>query len=207
VFPPSPIGLVPERTEKAKLRFLEQLWHAQAIYRTRAHQSVLLRAEEREVETRGGRITIARTYFNIYERTAFLKEAKKTKVVLHIDDSGCADPVPFGTNGPPYVIVRVRPMAGDLCRYAVTSNDPNDEGEEDIVQTVRVPSRVIQTSKCWLVWTDNILTVMQFISLGFSSSRLVTSLLLPRQVLPPARVPLSLALTPYLVTCLMPSPG
>lgn len=37
-------------------------------------------------------------------------------------------------------------MAGGLCRYAVSSSDPADEGEEDIVQTERVPSRVVQTS-------------------------------------------------------------
>lgn len=38
-------------------------------------------------------------------------------------------------------------MAGGLCRFAVTSNDPADEEEEDIVQTERVPSRVVQTSR------------------------------------------------------------
>lgn len=37
-------------------------------------------------------------------------------------------------------------MAGGLCRYAVSSSEPGDEGEEDIVQTGRVPSRVVQTS-------------------------------------------------------------
>jgi hypothetical protein len=37
-------------------------------------------------------------------------------------------------------------MAGELSRYTVTSSDPNDEGEEDIVQTARVPSRIVQTS-------------------------------------------------------------
>jgi len=38
-------------------------------------------------------------------------------------------------------------MDGGLCRYSVRSSDPNDEGEEDIVKTARVPSRVIQTSE------------------------------------------------------------
>lgn len=37
-------------------------------------------------------------------------------------------------------------MAGGLCRYTVDSSDANDEGEEDIVQTSRVPSRIVQTS-------------------------------------------------------------
>ena len=37
-------------------------------------------------------------------------------------------------------------MDGGLCRYSVRSSDPSDEGEEDIVQTARVPFRVVQTS-------------------------------------------------------------
>ena len=48
---------------------------------------------------------------------------------------------------PPFVVVRIQPMAGDLARYKVTSNDPSDEGEEDIIQTERVPDRIVQTSK------------------------------------------------------------
>lgn len=67
--------------------------------------------------------------------------------MLHIDELGSSDPLPFGVDGPPFVIVRVQPMAGLLARYTVTSSDPNDEGEEDIVQTSRVPSRIVQTSK------------------------------------------------------------
>lgn len=74
----------------------------------------------------------------------------QTKVVVHIDSLGSADPVPFGMNSAPFVCIRVQPMAGELCRYTVMSSDPNDESEEDIVQTARVPARIIQTSKCKL---------------------------------------------------------
>lgn len=38
-------------------------------------------------------------------------------------------------------------MAGEVSRYTVTSNDPNEEPEEDIVQSARVPSRIVQTSR------------------------------------------------------------
>jgi protein ECT2 len=75
---------------------------------------------------------------------------RQPKIVLHLDPSGVADPLPFGISAPPYVIVRVQPMAGELCRYVVTSSDPDDEGEEDIVHTASVPARVVQTSKCYL---------------------------------------------------------
>ncbi|KAI0832749.1 hypothetical protein BC628DRAFT_1407153 [Trametes gibbosa] len=145
VFPPSPVYLDPQRTESEKQRFLEQLWDAQARFRTRSGRSVILRGEEREVENRGGRITMARTYFNVYTRTSFLQEPKKTKVVMHVDSMGVADAIPFGSHASPYVVVRVQPMAGELARYKVASSDPDDEPEEDIMQTSRIPERIVQT--------------------------------------------------------------
>ncbi|KAF9464393.1 hypothetical protein BDZ94DRAFT_1161981 [Collybia nuda] len=145
VHPPMPVNLDPTQTETDKRRFLENLWHVQATFRSRAGQSVVLCADDQEVESKNGRVVIARTYFNVYQRTAFLQELKKTKIVVHIDPLGSADPIPFGMGTPPFARIRVQPMAGGLCRYAVSSSDPADEGEEDIVQTERVPSRVVQT--------------------------------------------------------------
>jgi hypothetical protein len=163
VFPPHGPNFNPQRSETDKARFLENLWLSQANFRARSGKSVVLRSEEREVESRGGRITYARTYFNVYQRTAFLQEPQKvvnklyryipltsppqTKVVLHIDELGSSDPIPFGVTGPPFVSIRVQPMAGALSRYKVTSSDPNDELEEDIVQTGRVADRVVHTSE------------------------------------------------------------
>ena len=77
VNPPAPINLDATQTEVVKQNFLESLWTAQATYRARAGQSVILRADEQEVESRSGRVTLARTYFNVYQRTAFLQEPKK----------------------------------------------------------------------------------------------------------------------------------
>ncbi|KAI0304176.1 hypothetical protein BC826DRAFT_215583 [Russula brevipes] len=145
VFPPHPPNFNPQRTEIDKTRFLQNLWLSQANVRARSGKSIVLRSEEREVECRGGRTTYARTYFNVYQRTAFLQEPQKTKVVVHIDELGTSDPIPFGINAPPFVSIRVQPIAGALSRYKVTSSDPNDENEEDIVQTGRVPDRVIHT--------------------------------------------------------------
>ena len=67
--------------------------------------------------------------------------------MVHIDPFGSADPIPFGMGAPPFARIRVQPMAGGLCRYAVSSSDPADEPEEDIVQIERVPSRIVQTSE------------------------------------------------------------
>ncbi|KAJ7228502.1 RhoGEF domain-containing protein [Mycena pura] len=133
------------QAETDKQRFLENLWKVQATYRARAGQSVILRSEDMEVESKGGRVTIARTYYNVYQRTAFLQELKKTKIVVHIDALGSADKIPFGVGGPPFGVIRLQPLAGGVCRYKVTSSDPSDPGEEDIVQTSRVPARIVLT--------------------------------------------------------------
>jgi hypothetical protein len=69
---------------------------------------------------------------------------------VHIDKdrSASADPLPLGEDGdPPFVIIRINLMDGGLCRYNIRSSDPNDEGEEEIVKTPRVSSRITQTSK------------------------------------------------------------
>jgi hypothetical protein len=82
-------------------------------------------------------------------------------VVVHIDELGTSDPLPFGVNGPPFVSIRVQPIAGALARYKVMSSDPNDETEEDIVQTGRVSDRVVQTSEYyWLRTSPVTMTVL-----------------------------------------------
>jgi len=77
VNPPLPINYYPAQTESEKQRFLENLWKAQAMYRARAGQSVVLCSETQEVDNRHGKTTLAKTYFNVYQRTAFLQEQKK----------------------------------------------------------------------------------------------------------------------------------
>ncbi|CAE6496351.1 unnamed protein product [Rhizoctonia solani] len=127
--------------EQAKARFLENLWAVQARLRTRLGRSIVLYGGEREV----GLATMARTWWNLYSRTAFLSETKKPKVMVHIDAEGTADPLPFGIGGAPYVVIRVQPLAGELCRFAVSSCNEEDEREEDIVHTPSVPGRIVQT--------------------------------------------------------------
>lgn len=66
---------------------------------------------------------------------------------MHVDPMGTADAIPFGSHAPPYVVLRVQPMAGELARYKVASSDPDEEPEEDIMQTTFIPDRVLQTSE------------------------------------------------------------
>ncbi|KAI0089204.1 hypothetical protein BDY19DRAFT_993422 [Irpex rosettiformis] len=141
VLPPATVNLDPVQVERVKRRFLDNLWQVQARYRTRNGQSVLLSGDEREVENRNDMRTVARLYYNLYPRTWFMREPKKTKIVVQVDQSGAADPVEFGPKGP-FVVVRIQPLEGNLARFAVSSYYQLDDGEEEIVQTDTVAGRV-----------------------------------------------------------------
>ena len=41
--------------------------------------------------------------------------AQQGKILLHIDQSGRSDPLPFGSDGGPHVIVRVKPISMTSC--------------------------------------------------------------------------------------------
>ncbi|EJU06625.1 hypothetical protein DACRYDRAFT_103575 [Dacryopinax primogenitus] len=146
VVPPAPVGYDPITTQERKQRFLNSLWTCQAEYRTRQGRSTVRYMPEREIETVRGKTTFAKAYFNVYHRTAYLGEPKKGKIVLHVDPRETqADDLPFGVDGGPYVIVRVQPMEGDLARIRVTTRDPAEPIEEDIIETAEIPARVINT--------------------------------------------------------------
>lgn len=84
VIPPSGVNLDPTKTQRCKARFLERLWNAQARYRARAGQSVVLRSEMMEVEAKRGKTVYAKTYYNVYQRTAFMQESKKVSLQLFV---------------------------------------------------------------------------------------------------------------------------
>lgn len=112
---------------------------------------------------------------------------------------GTADEIPFGVTGPPFAVIRIQPLAGGVCRFKVTSSDPSDPADEDVVQTTRVPSRIVLTSKSGGFSIPRILIhLLQFISSGFSNSRQIEipDLLLPQH----AQKRRSLVLMRYLET-------
>ena len=160
--PPSSANLDPTAIQAAKKRFLDNLWTVQALYRVRNARCVVLKSENKELELRGGRATYATAYYNLYQRTPYLGEPKKVsalptdlrplttlqpKVVVHVDSSNEADRIPFGIVGGPFVIIRLQPMPGGLCRYNVTCNSLDEDEEEHILHFEAVPARILQTSK------------------------------------------------------------
>lgn len=57
-----------------------------------------------------------------------------------------ADPIPFGVESGPYVVVRVRPRSDGLSVYSVSSCDASDEGDEDMIPSSNIASHIAQTS-------------------------------------------------------------
>lgn len=55
---------------------------AQAKYRTKENLSVVIRSEEQEVESRGGRMTVASTFYNVYSRKDFMKDRHKVVFLI-----------------------------------------------------------------------------------------------------------------------------
>ena len=78
VFPPQAVN-VDLAAREAKTEFLEKLWNAQAMLRTKGGRSVALKSEELEVDSRGNRSTDATTFFNVYQRTSYLGEPRKVR--------------------------------------------------------------------------------------------------------------------------------
>lgn len=98
VHPPGPPNLNSERAESDKKAFLENLWTAQAKYRTKENLSVVIRSEDQEVDSRGGRITVASTFYNVYQRTDFMKERRKV-VFVTVVSWICAHAVELDESG------------------------------------------------------------------------------------------------------------
>jgi hypothetical protein len=76
VHPPANAHQAPMQVAEDKKRFLENLWLAQAIYRAKAGRSIPFVSDELDVGS-SRKTTIARTYFNVYQRTAYLSEPNK----------------------------------------------------------------------------------------------------------------------------------
>jgi hypothetical protein len=125
--------------------------------------------------------------------------------VVHIDPTGTADPLLFGLEGPPYVVIRVQPMEGELARYKVTSSDPSDDDDEDIVQVGRIPERVIQTSAWTLCFPLSPTKYLpQSTNMVFSNSTRARAPFRRHPLPPRGPVPVFLAWTPSRAASLVP---
>lgn len=123
VHPPYSINLDPVMARKDKLRFVRNLWAAQALARTRLRKrtSGPAPAIPRVFKARE-EIKLATCYWNVWERDGWTGATSKAKVVVLVDESGDAQGLPLGGGVAPLAVVRLQPMQGGLCRWAPSSN-------------------------------------------------------------------------------------
>ncbi|KAK0554988.1 hypothetical protein OC846_001845 [Tilletia horrida] len=97
--------LIPGREEKA--RFLENVFRAQALFKARDRKSSVRVLAVAGSESRGetGRKLV---FWNVHSRRSYLAQQHKACVVLHVDLTGQADPIPFGSeHHPAHARVRI----------------------------------------------------------------------------------------------------
>ncbi|PWN39455.1 hypothetical protein IE81DRAFT_326527 [Ceraceosorus guamensis] len=105
-----------------KMRFLENLWRAQAMAKTKEGRSYV-RCSISESLQSADEIPVRRlTYWNVYTRRAFLAETSKSVVALQVDIHGEADQLPFGTElAPPHATLRIHSIDEDTGRFSYTT--------------------------------------------------------------------------------------
>ncbi|PWN86609.1 hypothetical protein FA10DRAFT_270161 [Acaromyces ingoldii] len=127
----------PSQARLEKYRFLENLWRAQALLKTKDARShvrcmVLPPSADGESEERARRIV----YWNVYQRRAYLAEPCKNLAVLQVDPGREADRVPLGAeNLPPLVCMRVTDIDRDAGTLLYTTSikslaEDDIDGEE-----------------------------------------------------------------------------
>lgn len=118
----------PARFEK--MRFLENLWRAQALYKTRENRchvrTTVIAASNASTEPPMLDLAEARriVYWNVYQRQAFLSEPHKSATLLHVDFTQTSGPVQLGPdNAPPHAELRIHSIDEEYaeCTYSVMS--------------------------------------------------------------------------------------
>ncbi|CAD6924106.1 unnamed protein product [Tilletia controversa] len=122
------------REEKA--RFLENVFRAQALFKARDQKSEVRVLAVAGSESRGevGRKLV---FWNVYSRRAYLAQQHKSPVVIHVDLSRCADPIPFGPeHHPPHARLRIHALdlpRGQCYSTASIKGVVDDDDDQELV--------------------------------------------------------------------------
>lgn len=124
-------GSSPAQARSEKQRFLENVWRAQALLKTREYRSEVRNCV---VPSSCDPDRVRRViYWNIFYRREYLMEASKTLAVLHVDPDIKADNLPFGPeNTAPAAIMRVHDFDKESgqCDYSLSLREEGKEGPE-----------------------------------------------------------------------------
>ncbi|KAK4685638.1 hypothetical protein P7C73_g4506, partial [Tremellales sp. Uapishka_1] len=151
VHPPYQISFDPVATRRDKLRFVQNLWAAQAFARTkalpdqtRAIPRVLMSEEEFGLEAAGEILGRAKCFWNVWEKRGWESDSRKAKVAIHVDEDGDSPYVHPRAEDGPCMIVRLQPMSGGLCRFSYSTVD-DGEGERTVIDVGDVANKIAIT--------------------------------------------------------------
>ncbi|OCF72444.1 hypothetical protein I204_06823 [Kwoniella mangroviensis CBS 8886] len=149
VHPPFSTALDPVATRRDKLRFIQNLWAAQALARTKLSSKegknlarALMSEHELSLEGAGEPMGRAKCYWDVWEKSAWLAH-RKAKVAVHIDEEGLAENLPVGEDAP-LLCIRLQPMTGGLCRFSYSTADAVDE-DRMVIDISEIMDRVVTT--------------------------------------------------------------
>ncbi|PWN53524.1 hypothetical protein IE53DRAFT_338631 [Violaceomyces palustris] len=145
-----------------KTRFLESLWRAKALFKTREARShvrcqVLPAVRPCSQKESGSELSWpareaqARriVYWNVYSRRSFLSEPSKNPIALHLNVGGEADPLPFGPeSSPPHAsleILSVDETYGE-CQYVTNSKFRTQPTQPSRLLLTEVSARLLELS-------------------------------------------------------------
>ncbi|TYJ55176.1 hypothetical protein B9479_004110 [Cryptococcus floricola] len=148
VHPPYSVSLDPIATKRDKMRFIHNLWAAQALARAKILPSTENRAvpkvlqSEQEEAFEGAQLERARCFWDVWDRSTWGGQ-RLAKVVVHVDEDGEAPELLLDPRRQELSFY-LQPMAGGLCRYA--HSVPGEEEEERaVIEMSEVRAKIAST--------------------------------------------------------------
>ncbi|WVQ75384.1 hypothetical protein IAR50_005004 [Cryptococcus sp. DSM 104548] len=148
VHPPYSVSLDPIATKRDKLRFIQNLWAAQALARAKILPSSENRAVPKvlqsgqEVDLDGAQLERARCFWDVWDRSTWGGQ-RLAKVVVHVDEDGEAPELLLDPRRQELSFY-LQPMAGGLCRYS--HSVPGEEEEERaVIEMGEVRAKIAST--------------------------------------------------------------
>ena len=153
---------------KDKLRFLERLWTAQAQARAKilpkeldvkSPPQVLASKAEWALDSAGEAFGRAKVYWNVWHRKEWTEEDRKVsrplvqsdgvqgKVAVHIDEDGDAPELQISDEAGPFVVIRLQPMSGGLCRISFDPAPEDDPHRRILVANNDVMKNIVTISE------------------------------------------------------------
>ncbi|BEI91751.1 uncharacterized protein CcaverHIS019_0405710 [Cutaneotrichosporon cavernicola] len=175
--PPAPVGLDSQAARTDKLRFVQNVWAAQALARSKilpsqVKQTPYVLVSDETFDVDGSRV---KAYWNVWTMVGWSAEQRKAKVLVEVAGSDYGDlPLPEPDESTT-LIIRLEPLAGDLCRvsYIPAKGEPVVReliGSEDVNKTV---VERISKAMVYVLPSNNPNPLMQTPTLSKRASRML----------------------------------